>query len=295
VTPLKKSILGTDAEKQQRPERATQGRSYMVINTNLSAQNGARLLNESSSALSKSLARLSSGSKIISPEDDAAGLAVAMRFEAQISRTKAANSNVANAISFNQTQDGFLKKVAKALDRMGELAILAQDVTKTDNDRALYNAEFTSLGAYINDIATKEFNGVALFDGEALDVTTDGEGSTFNMTGVDLADQLYLDATGSTIATAEDAVTALSNVKAAITKLSEDRANLGANISRLHSTSEQLNVLSENLSASVSRLQDVDIAEESTKFAKFNILVQAGTAMLAQANQSPQAVLKLIQ
>jgi flagellin len=267
----------------------------MVINTNISAQNGARLLSESSNALSKSLARLSSGSRIVSPEDDAAGLAVAMRFESQISRTKAANSNVGNAISLNQTQDGFLKKVSKALDRMGELAILAQDVTKTDADRALYNAEFTTLGAYIDDIATKEFNGVALFDGAALDVTTDGEGSTFTMTGADLTAAAYTNATGSGVDTAANAATALGNVQAAIDQLTTDRASLGANLSRLHSTSEQLNVLKENLSSSVSRLQDVDVAEESTNFAKFNILVQAGTAMLAQANQTPQSVLKLLQ
>jgi flagellin len=112
----------------------------MVINTNISAQTGARLLSESSSMLAKSLARLSSGSKIISPEDDAAGLAVATRFDALINRTKAASNNIGNAISFNQTQDGFLKKASKALNRMSELSILSQDITKTDADRSLYNA-----------------------------------------------------------------------------------------------------------------------------------------------------------
>ena len=105
----------------------------MVINTNVSAQSSSRLLSESSSMLQKSLARLSSGSKIVSPEDDAAGLAVSLRFDAQINRTTAANSNVGNAISFSQTQDGFLQKIGKALDRMSELSVLAQDVTKTDS------------------------------------------------------------------------------------------------------------------------------------------------------------------
>src|SRR5437016_1620351 len=137
--------------------------ALMVINTNISAQSSARLLSESSSMLAKSLARLSSGSKIVSPEDDAAGLAVAMRFDAQINRTQAANNNVGNAISFSQTQDGFLKKVSNALDRMSELAILSQDVTKTDADRALYDKEFQTLGAYITNVATKDFNGVSLF------------------------------------------------------------------------------------------------------------------------------------
>src|SRR3954465_13193120 len=109
----------------------------MVINTNTSAQSSSRLLSESSSLLAKSLARLSSGSKITSPEDDAAGLAVSTRFDALVDRTKAASQNVGNAISFNQTQDGFLKKASKALTRMSELSMLAQDVTKTDADRSL--------------------------------------------------------------------------------------------------------------------------------------------------------------
>src|ERR1043165_4233180 len=114
----------------------------MVINTNISAQTGARLLSESSSMLAKSLARLSSGSKIVSPEDDAAGLAVSMHFDAQIHRISAAKNNVSNAISFSQTQDGFLSKGSKALDRMSELSILSQDVTKSDTDRSLYDKEF---------------------------------------------------------------------------------------------------------------------------------------------------------
>src|ERR1041384_7252625 len=114
----------------------------MVINTNISAQSSARLLSESSSMLQKSLARLSSGSKIVSPEDDAAGLAVSFRFDAQINRVAATNSNVGNAISFGQTQDGFLKKVTKALDRMSELSTLSQDVTKTSADLTLYDKEF---------------------------------------------------------------------------------------------------------------------------------------------------------
>src|SRR3954467_9127583 len=168
----------------------------MVINTNTSAQTGARQLSESSNMLAKSLSRLSSGSKLTSPEDDAAGLAVSTRFDAQINRISAANNNVSNAISFNQTQDGFLKKVTKALDRMSELSVLSQDVTKTDSDRDLYNAEFTTLGGYIDDVATKDFNGVNLFDGTALDVTTDSDGNTYSMTGVDLTASAYTTATG---------------------------------------------------------------------------------------------------
>jgi flagellin len=244
--------------------------------------------------LAKSLSRLSSGSKIVSPEDDAAGLAVSTRFDAQINRISAASNNVGNAISFNQTQDGFLKKVSKALDRMSELSVLAQDVTKTDDDRALYNAEFTTLGAYIDDVATKDFNGVALFDGTALDVTTDSDANTYTMTGVDLGATAYTDATAATIETSGNAAAALTDVKAAIDQLAVDRANIGANVSRLTSTSEGLAVLKDNLGAANSRIKDVDVAEESTNFARYNILVQAGTAMLAQANSTPQSALRLL-
>lgn len=266
----------------------------MVINTNMSAQSSARLLGESSAMLSKSLARLSSGSKIVSPEDDAAGLAVSFRFDAQINRINATKNNVGNAISFAQTQDGFLKKVTKALDRMSELAILSQDITKTAADYALYDLEFQTLGTYIDDVATKEFNGVALFDGAALNITIDEEGNTEAFTGVNLAAAAYTTATGSAVDTAANAATALTNVKAAIDQLGVDRAQVGANMSRLSMTSEQLGVLKDNLSAANSRIKDVDVAEESTQFARYNILVQAGTAMLAQANATPQSALRLL-
>jgi flagellin len=269
----------------------------MVINTNVSAQSSARLLGESSSLLSKSLARLSSGSKIVSPEDDAAGLAVSMRFDAQVNRISASVNNIGNAISFSQTQDGFLKKVGKALDRMSELAILSQDATKSDTDRGLYNAEFTQLKAYISDVAGKQFNGVTLFDTASnLSVTKDEDGNKFVMTAVNLAAAAYTPVSTGTAAvdTATNAGTALTSVKAAINQLATDRANVGSNISRLNATSEQLGVLKDNLSAANSRIKDVDVAEESTAFARYNILVQAGTAMLAQANASPQNALRLL-
>ena len=267
----------------------------MVINTNTSALTGARTLADTSAALSKSLARLSSGSRIVSPEDDAAGMAVSMRFDAQISRTGAAKANVGNAISYNQTQDGFLGKVQKALDRMSELSVLAQDVTKSDSDRALYNTEFQQLGAYINNAATKDFNGVSLFNGTAQNVTIDSEGGTFSMSGVNLLASAYTAATSnSSVTNVAAAATALTNVKAAITQLASDRASVGAMRTRLNYTDEQLGVLKDNLTASNSRIKDVDVADESTQYARYNILVQAGTAMLSQANASPQAALRLL-
>ncbi|MFM1770110.1 MAG: hypothetical protein RJA22_2639 [Verrucomicrobiota bacterium] len=266
----------------------------MVINTNTSAQSSARLLSESSSMLAKSLARLSSGSKLVNADDDAAGAAVSLRFDARINRTNAAKANVNNAVSFSQTQDGYINKVGKALDRMSELAVLSQDVTKTDADRDLYDKEFQALGSYITDVASKDFNGVSLFTSTALSVTTDGDGATFSMTGVDLGAASYTTATGSAVATAAGAATAATNVKAAITQLATDRATIGANVSRLNKTSDQLSVLADNLSAANSRIKDVDVAEESTQFARYNILVQSGTAMLAQANATPNSALRLL-
>jgi len=267
----------------------------MVINTNISAQSSARLLSESQTQLNKSLARLSSGSKITSPEDDVAGLAVSMRFDAQLSRIDAASTNVNNAVSFSQTQDGFMQKVGSALDRMSELTILSQDVTKSDADRALYQKEFSTLGAYITDLATKDFNGVSLFGTASANVTTDSDGNTFTMTAVNLSASVYTTATAGDVSTTTGAATALSNVKLAITQLASDRADVGANVSRLTKYSDQLGVLKDNLSAANSRIKDVDVAAESTQYARYNILVQAGTAMLAQANANPQSALRLLQ
>lgn len=268
----------------------------MVINSNISATQSAQQLAESSSKLAKSLSRLSSGSRIVSPEDDAAGLAVSLRFDAQINRLGAASANVGNAISFNQTQDGFMQKVGKALDRMSELAVLAQDVTKGDADRSLYNAEFQQLGSYITDIAKKDFNGVSLFDNKDRAVTIDSDGNTWNMASkIDLAAAVaYTGASAGNIASTGAAVSALTAVKSAITQLATDRANIGATMARLNFTNEQLGVQKTNLSTANSRIKDVDVAEESTQYARYNILVQSGTAMLAQANTTPQSALRLL-
>jgi flagellin len=267
----------------------------MVINTNISAQSSAQLLSQSSAMLSQSLARLSSGSKIVSPADDSAGLAVSMKLNAQMARIDGATNNVGNATSFNQTQDGYLQKVNDALSRMSELSVLSQDVTKATGDRALYNQEYQALGSYVNDVATKDFNGVSLFNGATLNVTTDSDGNTFANVGISLGAATYTTATSDTIDTVANSKKALTDVKAAIDQLASDRANVGANMESLGYYSDQLSSLKNNLSAANSRITDVDVAQESTNYAKYNILVQSGTAMLAQANAQPQSVLRLLQ
>jgi flagellin len=268
----------------------------MVINTNIQAQANADSLRATQARLSKSLARLSSGSRIVQPADDAAGLAVASRIDAQVNRIGAANYNVSNAVSFVQTQHGYLQKISKALDRMSELAILAQDGTKTDADRSLYSMEFVQLQSYITTAATKDFNGVSLFATSPLSVVIDSEGGSFTMNGIDMTAGAYaLANSSSSVSSTTLAATALDNIKSAITQLSEDRATIGSYQTRLNFTAEQLTVSKENLTAASSRIQDTDVADESTEFAKQNILVQSGTAMLAQANQLPQSVLRLLQ
>jgi flagellin len=245
--------------------------------------------------LSQSLARLSSGSKITSPADDSAGLAVSMQLTAQMARNSAASDNVNNAVSFNQTQDGYLQQVNSALNRMSELAVQSQDVTKSDSDRALYNQEYQTLGSFVSDVATKDFNGVSLFNGTSLTVTTDSDANTFGMSGVNLASTSYTGAINDNVSTAAGALTALTAVKTAISQLASDRANIGANEERLGMYSNTLSTLNNNLSAANSQIMDVDVAQESTKYAKANILVQTGTAMLAQANALPNIALKLLQ
>ena len=266
----------------------------MVINTNIAALDAANNLNQSTDMLNQSLARLSSGSKIVNASDDPAGLAESVSLNAQIGQTNAANNNVADALSFSQTQDGYLQQVGSALDQMASLAIEAQDPTKSTSELTDYNAEFTALAGFVTDAASKSFNGVSLFGGTTLTVTTSGDGNLFTMTGVNLGLSAYTTATSATISSTTAAQAALTSVSAAISQLAADRSSIGANEERLNYTASELSVLSTNLSAANSTITDVDVAQESTSYAKYQILVQSGTSMLAQANQNPQSVLKLL-
>ncbi len=273
----------------------------MVINTNLQAQVSATHLMQSSNRLSQSLARLSSGSKITSPADDSAGQAVAMHMQSKLARLGAAISNLGNATSLLQTKDSYLERVGSALNRMGELAMMAQDVTKTDADRTLYQQEFSALGGLIGNIAKKDFNGVSLFASPNRYVTTDSElGSTiqtqnrFTLIDVNLLSATYTTAAGDSISTAASAAATLGDLRSAMNTLAQDRAVVGLDLEVLSFHHDQLMELQGTLSAAKSRITDVDVAQESTNYAKFNILVQSGTAMLAQANSLPQSVLKLL-
>jgi flagellin len=267
----------------------------IVVNTNTSAMNTATLLSNSTAALQASLARLSSGSKITSPADDSAGLAVSLNLVAQQGENTAASNNIADAVSYNQTQNGYLTQVTSALDRMSELSVQAQDVTKSDSNRSLYQQEFSTLAAYVNNVSTENFNGVSLFNGTSLNVTIDSSGGTFGMSGVDLTSATFTSLATASVATTAGAVLAETAVSKAITQIGVLSSGLGANEETLNDYSGQLATLNNNLAAANSTITDVNVATESSNYAKENILVQTGTAMLAQANALPNIALKLIQ
>ncbi len=282
----------------------------VVINTNSAATSAAYNLSNTNVNLQRSLNRLSSGSRINSSFDDAGGLAVSMKMSASIRRTDATLANVNNSLSFLQTQDGVLKTADKILNRMSELATLAQDVTKTTTDLSLYNTELNQLKGQLNLMVGEKFNGISLFDAGAtpgatfdssstLTVVTSHDGAqTVGITQVDLehisASVGTTTGAGMDISSFAGATAAVATIQTAIQDLATIRANNGAEQSRLTFAADMLAVNKTNLEAANSRILDVDVADESTKLARFNILQQAGTAMLAQANQSTQSILRLI-
>ncbi len=267
----------------------------VVINTNFAATVASNNLAASNASLQKSLNRLSSGSKIVTPADDAGGLAVSMKLSAAARRQGAVNTNIGNAVSFLQTQDGVLKVAGKVLDRMGELKTLYADPTKNSSDLANYDSEFTELQTQLRDLTNEEFNTVAIFGTSDLSVkvTEDGE-TAVNISARDLASTAT--GVGVLVATTVDTLDDidLSDITDAIEHAATFRAQNGAEQSRLGFAAELLTVNKANLEAASSRITDVDVAHESTQLAKWNILVQSGTAMLSQANQSSQTAMKLL-
>jgi flagellin len=251
----------------------------VVINTNYAATIASNNLASSTESLQKSLNRLSSGSKIVSPADDAGGLAVSMKLSAAAKRLGAEKNNIGNAVSFLQTQDGAMKAAASALERMAELSVLFQDVTKSASDKSNYDTEFTALNAQLTSISTQTFNGNTLFGSTTLGTVS----------GVTIGGADFITALGTlTISTSSAVDTAIQGVATL-------RANNGAAQSRLGFASDLVTTNKANLESANSRIIDVDVAAESTQLARWNTLVQAGTSMLSQANQSAQTALKLLQ
>jgi flagellin len=286
------------------------------INTNTASSLAAYNLGSTNVNLQKSLQRLSSGSRINNSIDDAGGLAVSMKLSSAIRRTEATQANVNNALSLLQTQDGVMKSAEKVVTRMAELVQLAADVTKSTADTSLYQTEFQSLQSQLSSMLSEKFNGVSLFNSGGNDatitttntltvVTAQDGGQTIGITQADLGSVAYYVGTGSaaalagtTIATvfgsSTGAANAVSTITAAIQNLATLRATNGSEQSRLTFAADMLAINKVNLESANSRIADVDIASESANLARFNILQQAGTAMLAQANMSQQSVLRLL-
>ena len=266
-----------------------------VINSNtaaLRAQNGSRMAN---GALQSAMERLSTGKRINSAKDDAAGLAISSSMTSQIRGMSQAIRNANDGISLAQTADGALGEVTNMLQRIRELSVQSASGTYSSDDRANLQSEVSELGAQIDDIvANTKFNGVAVFGASAVTVKIQtGSGSTdqttLTITGLDVSA-----ATGSDISSDTGATTALGDVDTALTAVNSTRASLGAGQSRLESVVNNLNNQVVNLSDARSRIEDADFSAESTNLAKAQILSQASTAMLAQANQSQSNVLSLL-
>ena len=291
------------------------------INTNTASSMAAYSVGNTNAQLQRSLQRLSSGTRINSSIDDAGGLAVSMKLSAAIRRTEATQANVNNALSMLQTQDGVLKNADKVVTRMSELIQLSTDVTKSTDDKALYRTEFESLQSQLASIMGEEFNGVSLFTTGGYDGTLDTSGNTLsvvvshdggqtiaitqadfgavaNFAGTASGANLNVGGAGLALSNVftnvTDAVAAISLVGQAIQILSELRANNGAEQSRLSFAADMLAINKVTLESANGRIADVDIASESANLARLNILQQAGTAMLAQANMSSQSVLRLL-
>lgn len=269
----------------------------VVINTNAAATVAANNLAASNGMLQKSLNRLSSGSKIVTPADDAGGLAVSMKLSAAARRQGAVATNIGNAVSLLQTQDGALKVTAKVLERIGELKTLYSDATKSASDKANYDAEFTSLQSQLRANSGETFNGVTLFGTSSLSIAVTEDGSTtVSITSRDLTSTASGVGTlsSTSVTSLGDSTVTLAAISTAIQNVATMRANNGAEQSRFGFASELVTVNKANLEAASSRITDVDVATESTQLARWNILVQSGTAMLSQANQSAQTALKLL-
>jgi flagellin len=267
----------------------------VVINTNYAATVASNNLAASNTMLQKSLNRLSSGSKIVNPSDDAGGLAVSMSLSAAAVRQGAVASNIGNAVSLLQTQDGALKGSGKVLERISELKVLYSDITKSASDKANYNTEFLALAQQLEDNASEKFNGVSLFGSTAIGAVavTDDGATTVSIAARDLT-SLTTGVGTITAATLLSGIT-VAQISTAIENVATMRANNGSEQSRFGFASELVTTNKANLEAANSRIIDVDVAAESTQLARWSILVQAGTSMLAQANQSAQSALKLLQ
>jgi flagellin len=297
----------------------------LSILSNAAANKASFSLNKNTANLQQSLTRLSSGKKITSPADDAGGLAVSMKLTSAIGRNKSVIANIQNALSFAEVQDGALQTSATIVNRMSELRSMSLDVIKSSADVENYNVEFQALQEQLHSLASEKFNGVSLFATDTasgvfktnvvnVTIFTSDQGgsgaivslskglllSALNFTSVTNTANIAGGATGKSLANASGttkvAVSELSIgfFTKALENIATMRATNAAGMARLQLAEDHARLTKANLEAANSRIMDVDVAEESTRFAKFNILSQASAAMLSQANQSSATALLLL-
>jgi flagellin len=275
------------------------GSSVMIINHNLNAMNAHRNLVFNNTQQGKSSEKLSSGYRINRAADDAAGLSISEKMRSQIKAMNQGMRNAQDGISAVQSAEGAMNEVSDMLTRMKELATQAQNATYNTDDRAAMDAEYSQLKQAIDSIANNTtFNGITLLDGSASATFTiqTGGGANDNV----IMDLSSLDITTATLGltgglgTAALAATESAAIDGAIKLVNTARSTLGAYQNQLEHVYNNVSVNAENLQSAESRIRDTDMASEMMNYTKFNILQQASTAMLAQANQAPQGVLQLL-
>jgi len=273
----------------------------LTINTNIMSLNAQRNLSSTQNELSKSMQRLSSGLRINSAADDAAGLAISVGMDARVKSMNQAVRNANDGVSLAQTAEGSLNETTNLLTRMRELAQESATGTVSNAQRTSIQNEFTQLSSEIDRIANAtQFNGANLLDG-SLSTGVSFQIGTNNTTNDSIS--LSVTAAGSSalglgataVSTQATAQSSLAMIDSALASVSTLRGTLGAVQNRLQSTINNLQVAIENTSAAESRIRDVDVAAETANMTRANILVQAGVSILSQANSSPQAALKLLQ
>ena len=285
----------------------------MVINHNMSAMFANRQLGVTGLGLNKDMEKLSSGERINRAGDDASGLAVSEKMRAQIRGLNQASQNCSNGISFIQTTEGYLQETTDIMQRIRELAVQASNGIYSEEDRMQIQVEISALVSEVDRVASSaQFNGMNMLTGRFAQPTGENVVTAsmwFHIgANMDQRTQVYIGTMSATalglrnigdesimsLATPDEANRAIGTLDEALMKINKQRADLGAYQNRLEKTVTGLDIGAENLQASESRIRDTDMAEEMVKFTTSNVLSQAGTAMLAQANQSSQNVLSLL-
>ncbi len=267
----------------------------VVINTNYAASVAANNLNNSHMQLTDALNELSSGSKLVNPGNDPGGVAVSMNLTAETDRQSELQTNIGDATSLLQTQDGALQVAGSILDRISQLDTLYQDPTQNSSDLANYDDEFGQLTNELASLTSETFNGVSLFGSGSvsLDVTDDlSSASAVTISAANLNSTSV--GVGALTGLSTLSGLAISTVSNAIQNVATMRALNGSEQSRLGFASTLLTNNQTNLHTAISNISDVDVADETTQLAKWQVLVQSGTAMLTQADQSSNSILKLI-